>query len=415
MSSVKYWIWLANHSVSQPDAPRLLLDHFGTPEAIFLADIAEYKKVAHLSTKVSQKLVDKSLTEVDKVLADCDRLHYRIMTMHDGDYPERLKQIEDPPAVLYVKGRLPRFDEEIAISMVGARDSSEYGKGCASRLALEITRRGGLVITGMAQGIDTSAVVGALRAGGPLVSVVAGGMDIPYPRPNAKLYEDVAAVGALISEYPPGTKHEGWHFPIRNRIISGLSLGVIAVECGVHSGTMITVRKALEQNRDVFAVPGNIDAPMSMGANTLIREGAIPVLSAENVISEYADLYPTKVRGNEPLDAKVVAERLAAPTPVEVPSSPVKKVPTVENTQVVADESVKKLLEISLDDPDSGLTDDQKGILNALGGKRLLVDDLVEETQIPTRRVLSALTMLQVKGYVEEAQGKRFYSVVELI
>lgn len=415
MASVKYWIWLSNHTVSQPDAPRLLLDYFGTPEAIFVADMDAYKKVAHLSAKVMQKLVDKSLVSADKVLADCDRLHYRIMTMHDGDYPERLKQIEDPPAILYVKGRLPRFDEEIAIGMVGSRDPSEYGKGCASRLALEITRRGGLIITGMAQGIDTSAVVGALRAGGPMVSVVAGGMDISYPRYNAKLYEDVAAVGALISEYPPGTKHEGWHFPIRNRIISGLSVGVMAVECGVHSGTMITVRKAMEQNRDVFAVPGNIDAPMSMGANTLIRDGAIPVLSAESVIAEYADLYPTKVRGNEPLDATVVAERLSAPAPVDMSKKSVKKTEPVELEPEDPADLAGKLLQISLDDPDSGLTDDQKGILSALGRKRLLVDDLVEETQTPTRRVLSALTMLQVKGYVEEAQGKRFYSVVELI
>lgn len=250
MASLKYWLWLTTRKGLRPEHAVRLLEHFGTPEGAYFADPGEYDLLSDLPLPVRTALQEKHLAEAEGILADCERLGLRILTLGDADYPDRLKNIYDPPAVLYVKGRLPAFDEEIAVAVVGSRRPSEYGKRMAGRLGLELAREGALVVSGIAQGLDTEAVRGALKGGGPVVSVLGCGIDVAYPRENRFLYEDVAAAGALLSEYPPGTPPEGWHFPVRNRIISGVSLGVVAVECGVRSGTMTTVRQALDQDRD---------------------------------------------------------------------------------------------------------------------------------------------------------------------
>ena len=325
------------------------------------------------------------------------------MTLQDADYPERLRQLPDPPLALYIRGRTFAFDEEAAVCMVGAREATPYGIGSAGRLGLELARGGALVVSGMAQGIDTASVQGALKGGGPVVSVLGGGVDVPYPRENRWLYEDVAAAGALISEYPPGTEHRGEHFPVRNRILSGLCLGVVAVECRPHSGTMITVDWALEQNRDLFAVPGNIDAPMSQGPNLLIQQGAKLVTSGRDILEEYWDRFPAKLSPGEPLSPAAAAARLEtaacpAPAPAEREEAPVapgrERIPAAEQRD--------------------RFTDDELALIAALGGRRRSADELVEAAQIPARRVLSALTMLQVQGAVEEGPDRRFSALVEL-
>ena len=187
--------------------------------------------------------------------------------------------------VLYWKGRQIAFDEEAAIAMVGTRSATPYGVQVASKLSAELTRNGALIVSGMAQGIDAAAVRGALKMGGPVVSVLGGGIDVVYPRYHRDLYEDVAAVGALISEYPPGTETRGANFPIRNRIISGLSVGVVAVESGRYGGTLLTVGHALDQDREVFAVPGPVGAPESEGTNRLIQEGCAKlILNGDDVL-----------------------------------------------------------------------------------------------------------------------------------
>ena len=269
-------------------------------------------------------------------------------------------------------------------------------------IANELAREGALVVSGIAQGLDTEAVRGALKGGGPVVSVLGCGIDVAYPRENRFLYEDVAATGALLSEYPPGTPPEGWHFPVRNRIISGVSLGVVAVECGVRSGTMTTVRQALDQDRDVFAVPGNADAPMSEGPNRLIQQGARLVTCARDVLREYEDRFPGKVRRPVPLSGEEAAARL----------EPRAEEPEEKHTED-AEKAVDKSPERAYIDR-SALTDDQIELLAALEEKKLLADDLIELTQIPARRVLSALTMLQVQGYVAERPGRRFEALVWL-
>ena len=402
MSSLKYWLWLATRRGVGVQGMHAVLDHFGTPERAFFADPEEYDL---LSSGLGRALKDRSMTQVDQVLADCDRLGVRIMTIQDADYPERLRQLDDAPCVLYLKGRWPDFDGEVAVGVVGTRKATEYGKTVAKRLGLELTRGGGLVVSGIASGIDTCAVRGALQGGGPVVCVVGGGVDVPYPWENRFLYEDVAAAGLLISEYPPGTENRGSHFPARNRIISGLSLGVVVVEADEHgSGAMITANCALDQNRDVFAVPGNVDAPASRGCIRLIQQGAKPVLSAEDILVEYRNLYPAKLpRTNRLNEAELQSRLKAIPDPVE--PEPRQKAPVDrENNN---DYSLIKR------NPDS-FTDDELAILHIMQGGVCQTDELVERTQIPARRVLSALTMLQIAGCVEERPGKRFACCVEL-
>lgn len=400
MATLKYWLWLSTRKGLRSEHINRLLEHFGTPEAAYFADPGEYELLEELPQGAGEVLLDKDLARAEAILADCDRLGVRILTCGDADYPDRLKNIFDPPAVLYVKGRLPAFDEELAISVVGSRKPSEYGRRMAARLGLELAQGGALVISGIAQGLDTEALKGALKGGGAVVSVLGCGVDVHYPWQNRHLYDDVAAAGALMSEYPPGTEPEGWHFPVRNRILSGLSLGVVAVECTLRSGTMSTVNQALDQDRDVFAVPGNADAPLSEGPNRLIQQGAKLVLSARDIFREYEGRFPRAARRARTLSPEAEAARLGR-RPAAKKQAPPEKIP------------VDKRPEQAYIDK-SALTDDQVDILLALEDRSLLAEDLIEATRLPAKRVLTALTLLQVQGYVAEHPGKRFQALARL-
>ena len=407
MANLKYWLWLAERKGLAGQNMVRVLEHFGTPEHVYFSDAAEYEMVEGLSRAAIQSLNDKSLDIADRILGDCDRLGYRIMTMQDAAYPERLAAIHQPPLVLYWKGRPIAFDEEAAIGIVGTRDSTPYGEMAATELAMELTRSGALIVSGIAQGIDAAAVRGALKAGGPVVSVLAGGIDIPYPREHRFLYQDVAAAGALISEHPPGTEHRGTYFPIRNRIISGLTVGVIAVESKRNGGTMHTVGHALEQNRDVFAVPGPWKAESSEGTNRLIQEGVAKlVMCGEDVLCEIRDRFPGRLKSVPPMDPIAVEQRLEDVSSKldQTRSSPKKEVDIPSDEEYIDWQEWK-----------TKFSDDQQAIMLALTERKSLVaDDIVERTQLPARRVLSALTILQVQGYVTEESGKRFRLSVRL-
>ena len=420
MSNLKYWIWLAERHGLTCQLAEQVLEHFGSPESAYFADLAEYKLIEDLPGEALRSLEDKSLDQADKILGDCDRLGIRLMTRQDAIYPERLAAIAQPPLVLYMKGRPIAFDEEVAIAIVGTRKATPYGVQTAAKLSADLARSGAVVVTGMAQGIDASAVRGALRAGGTVVSVLGGGIDVIYPRYHGELYEDVAMAGTLISEYPPGTEHKGDHFPVRNRILSGLSVGVIAVESERTGGTLLTVNHALDQDREVFAVPGPIGAAASVGTNLLIQEGAAKlILSADDVLCEFVDRFPNKLRIVEPLSPEEEAQRLEGAAIVPEPAEPrrAKKAAPAEKPKPAEPKAEKapgvKLLPVA--DTQGKLTDDQRAILIALEDGALKTDDVVEKTQIPTRRVLSAMTLLQIQGYVTEIGGKRFQAAVKLI
>ena len=274
MAGLKYWVWLSEVKGLTNRSKLLLLDHFGSPENIYYADEDEYRLVEGIEPRQIALLAEKPMEDADRILGACSRLGLRLLTMQDADYPVRLRNIFEPPCLLYVKGQLPVIDEEVAVAMVGTRKASPYGVEAAEKIAYGLSRQGAVVISGAAAGVDSASHRGALRAGGKTIAVLGNGLDVVYPAENAWLYRDIAASGALISEYPPGTAAEAWHFPVRNRIISGLSLATIVVEAPEKSGALITANTALEQGRDVFAVPGPIDAPLSRGCNRLIADGA---------------------------------------------------------------------------------------------------------------------------------------------
>lgn len=400
MAELKYWLWLTTRKGLGPAGALTVLDHFTTPERAFYGEAEDFEALP-LSPFAKRSLLDKSMDEPNKILGDCDRLGMRIMTCQDADYPQRLLQIDVPPAVLYIKGKAFRFDEEPAVAVVGMRHPSQAGQTRAERFGMELAANGALVVSGIAEGIDCCAVRGALKAGRPVVSLLAGGADVKFPYENRYLYDDVAAAGALISEYPPGTPHKGDHYNPRNRILSGLCVGVLAVECEPHGGTMLTVNHALEQGREVYAVPIGLDEACARGTNRLIHDGKARLAEkAEDILLDFADLFPTKLARIAPLPPAVVEARLDKPRE-KAPNKP-------------AEPAAPKREVIPADRQRERFTDDELAILSAVSGSALTADEIVERTQIPAKRVLSALTMLQVQGAAEERPGRRFTAAVEL-
>lgn len=399
MAGIQYLLWLSTRRGLSQRHQVELLDYFGGAERVYFADREAFEPL-RLTQEAKRALCDKSLDGPNRILERCDRLGLFLLSCQDGAYPERLLQLSDYPLVLYGKGRLFRFDEEVAIAMVGSRQCSAYGVRTAGRIAMGLAQAGALVVSGLAQGIDAASLKGALQGGGPVVSVLAGGVDVVYPSCNGWLYEDVAARGAILSENPPGTRPDGWRFPIRNRIISGLSLGVVAVEAGERSGALITAHDALDQGRDVFAVPGPVDAATSAGTNRLIAQGeAKLVRTAGDILCEYEGRYAHKLCRPRLMTAEEADGRLEViPTP---PPEPEPEKPAQGEALPLAPRSALEQM-----------GEEQREIFFLLGEKPLTADEIVGRTEIPARRVNTALTILQAGGYLKELPGRRFAAAV---
>lgn len=418
MAAVKYWIWLAQLGCGPAWQ---VLDHFGSPEQAYFADPEEYELVPGIPGTVKEELKRRDLTEAEWILGECQRLGISVLTWQDAEYPERLKNIDLPPLVLYWKGRWFRFDEEPVLAVAGTRDCSVYGREMAGRMAFELTRLGGLVVTGVVSGCDYAAATGALKAGGPVVCVLAGGLDVPYNTRSPRLYADVAANGALISEYPPGTAHAGPHFLARNRILTGLSLGVVCIEASLGSGTLKVAALAIDQNRDVYAVPANVGAPSSAGTNGLLKKGlAIAVETGGDVLEHYRFRFPELVRRDTLTPAEETA-RLEAGQGEEAAPAGARTSPAREKGRrkepAPAENPVDKQdskVYIDLSDHLAEFTDDERAVLLALAERQMQADELIDRTQIPAGRVLSTLTLLTIRGMVRENPGKRYEALTIL-
>jgi len=399
MTSLKFWLWLSTLPHVSNQMKLALLQHFQEPENIYYGEKDEYFLVEGMTRQTVNALEDKSLQPADRILGDCDRLGLRIITIRDSDYPYRLRNIYDPPILLYTQGRMPIFDDEVAIAMVGSRRVSLYAMEMGEKLAFQLAGLGAVIVSGLAAGADASAHRGALRAGGFTAAVIGGGHDIIYPKENRGLYEDLAVQGVILSEYPPGTEHRGSHFPVRNRIISGLCLATVVIEAPERSGALITASRALDQGRDVFALPGQMDDWHCAGSNLLLRDGAGVVTNAWDILNHYVGQYPHKIRNLHVKEPKHFGngtqseseQNAKAEEPSETPETP--KLPILDTSR---------------------LTSDQLQIVKALRGRTMQVDDLIDETQIPTRRVLSALTILEIDKIVTQENGKRFSLLVTL-
>ena len=362
-----YWLWLANLPHISHREKLQLLEHFETAESCYLAAEAP----EGLSEEGREAFANKDVSLAEKILAKCAKKKIRILTWADATYPNRLKHIPDPPLVLYYRGILPDFDKEVPIGIVGTRKASAYGLNTARQLGGEIAACGALVVSGMATGIDAMATQGALQQGRPAVGVLGCGVDVIYPASNRKLYETLDQQGCILSEFPPEEKPNRWNFPQRNRIISGLSCGVLVVEAPAKSGALITARQAMEQGRDVFVVPGNIGVAACEGSNALMKDGAAVVTCGWDVLEEYSHIYPGK------LEKKTAAQPVSDKISVDKPAA-----------QPYIDPEISKELD-----------ETERTLLEHLTG-RMLMDALIAEAALDSGEALAALTLLEVKGLI---------------
>lgn len=286
---------------------QLLLDRFDTPYEVFNAEPAELETLG-LSPRFLRALCDKDLQESYRILEFCRENEVGLLFWQDEEYPSALRALRDPPVLLYYRGQLRELRRRLFVSVVGTRRMSEYGKRMAYKLGYELASAGAVVVSGMALGNDGVAAAGALAAGGKTVAVLGSGIDVAYPTEHRKLFDTIAESGLVITEFPPSTPPEGRNFPVRNRIISGLSTATVVVEGSLRSGALITARTAIIQGRDIYAFPGNVGETNSAGTNQLILDGAAVVLRARDVLENYAPQYPETLNMNRLLRAETLSD-----------------------------------------------------------------------------------------------------------
>lgn len=359
---LRFWLRLSRLEIS-PRATAALLERFGGPEAIFGASEAELKEISRLTDKGRTKILGPIPASIDRDLATIERLGLSVIPVRSSDYPQGLKDIYDPPVVLYVSGTILESDKH-SIAIVGSRRATVYGRSVAEKIANELAARGLAIVSGGARGIDTAAHKGALAAGGRTVAFLGCGIDVTYPAENKKLFEAIAENGAVVSEFPLGSHPEPWRFPPRNRLISGLSIGVLVCQSPEASGALITAGYAAEQGKDTYAVPGNVDDERNRGCHKLIQEGALLVQDASDILRELG----------LDQDAKEGPRQLALP---------------VEQ-----------------------LNEQERDIAALLSLEPVPMDEIIEKTGLPAPMVSGTLTVLEMKNVVRRVPGNAYVRVI---
>ena len=388
MAALEYWLWLSASEVSAK-AKAAVLDIFGDAEAAFFAPSGALMGLEGLSHQEAELLERRDMSRVREIALACEQQELRILTLQDAAYPARLRNIFAPPVVLYVKGELPPLESSVSIAVVGTRRATVYGRRMARDLAFQMASCGAVILSGLTAGIDAEAAIGALSAGGKCIGV----LGTSHEAEHGALAVSVAARGALISEYPPGSRQRRSNFRERNRITAGLSLGVLAVEAPEKSGTRLFVEEAANQGKEIFAVPGNADAECSAGTLAMIKEGAKLATCGWDVLSEFSPIYPGALRQTD----AVHAPEEPIPTPQPAEKKPDRALDKQESKDYI---DLKQQL--------SELSEDQLRILAAMDAEPVHVDDIVERSQLPVAKVLSQLTMMELKGYVGRLPGRRF-------
>lgn len=356
MSDLRYWVGFNIVPAIGPARTKALLDFFGDLETAWMAGVDELKAAGLDRRSVENLLQYRQKLDLDRELARIQAAGIRVLTWEDPDYPPLLRHVHNPPVLLYVRGELKPADEW-AVAVVGTRRASVYGREVTRRLAGDLAANGITIVSGLARGIDTQAHKAALEAGGRTIAVLGHGLDQVYPAENARLAQEIVRHGALVTEYPLGTPPEGGNFPARNRIISGLSLGTLVVEAGEGSGALITADFALEQGREVFAVPGNIFHRGAAGTNRLIQQGAKAVTRVEDILEE--------------LNLTMVAQH--------------------REVQAIVPENETEAL-----------------LLQHLSEEPIHVDELKRESGLPITTVSSTLALMELKGMVRQVGGMNY-------
>lgn len=431
-----FWIWLAEQlGAASRDFPRLI-SLYENPYDIFHAEECEIERIEGLSPRTVRVLADKSLEHATRILDACEQLGVGILPYGHEKYPYALRDISDPPIVLYYKGRIPDFGKMLSIGMVGTRRMSEYGLHTAYKLSYELASVGVTVVSGMAAGIDGVCGAGALAAGGFTVAVLGCGVNVTYPRHHQNLKHEIERQGLLLSEYPPGTRPIAHHFPVRNRIISGLSQGTVIVEASMNSGALITAKAAILQGRDVFALPANVGSVGAEGTNNLLQDGVNLVLNTSDVLEPYQYIYANQLHVERLPGAEASSRAdlryLAQMGVIELASvqtkhavredSPVAEAqPAKEKTKRTKGKRTKEKLEKVQEPtpetaspqeprktPDailSSLTETQRAVLSAMPDDRAVNADSLVAIGYRYGEVIAALTMLEILGLIQKLPG----------
>ena len=437
-----YWIWLSDALGAGSSAFRRVISLFDTPFDVFRAEETDIEQVSGLTERAKRALCDKSLERATEILDLCQREGIGVLTYDEDAYPRALREIQKPPIVLYYRGNLPDFNRNLCVGVVGTRSMSAYGMRQAYKMSYELASAGALVVSGMAKGIDGVAAAAALKAGGTTVAVLGCGVDVVYPTHHRGLSEEIAKKGVIISEYAPGTRPNSYHFPMRNRIISGLSQATVVVEAGIGSGSLITAKDAILQGRDVFALPANVGSKGADGTNGLLRDGAKMALSTDDILEPYQYTYAESLNLEAFRASKSLTEidlvHLASLGVIELstnsegetkmslsPEAPKEKEKKAtkpratsakqekradpkeerEEPQVIPPaKPVAPIPEATL----ATLTPAQKAILEAIPDDGTLSADAIYAIELPRADLMAALTMLEIMGLVQKLPGSLY-------
>lgn len=426
-----FWIWLADLLGPKNGDFRRLMHVYESAYNLFHTDIAEIERIPELSRRTREKLMSRDLSRASQILEECMRKEIGILSWGDIAYPTRLREVREPPIVLYYRGMLPDFNNRLCIGMVGTRNMSMYGMRMAYRFAYELASAKALVVSGMAAGIDGVSAAAAMIAGGDTVAVLGCGVDVTYPSFHKKLKDEIEQHGAVISEYPPGTRPNHYQFPARNRIISGLCESTLVVEAGYRSGSLITAKDAIMQGRQVFAVPANLEGSGAQGTNGLLKDGAYMALCTKDILinsplhfnvidMDVLDVIGTQSRLNmRALEQYGVIELIkksetapnAQPTEVYTAPTPTRKAKK-EKEQKTAEETApepapRKVSEETV----KNLTPIQLAIMQAIPDDRPVPADALGQLGYPFGDVMSTLTMLEILGLIRKLPGSLYTKI----
>lgn len=397
MTDKQYWIWL-QLALGQGARFLPILEEFETPEALYHANILVWRMSPTLTARQIEGMRSATLSDAQQVIAQCEENGWNIITFEDEDYPARLKTIANPPAVLYVDGDLLCLDAFAVIGIVGTRKASGYAVKAATIMSKGMARCGAVIVSGGALGVDSAAHRGAIEAGGRTYAILGCGFGTDYLRTNEFLRDQIKeSGGALLTEYPPFVPASKTTFPMRNRLISGLSDGVLVVEAGVKSGSLITASHAAEQGRDIFAIPASIFDKNFQGSNQLIEDGAYVAISPESVLLHYKSRYDTLDLSALKTPYELLSESRGEAANASTPKQ-------VDFDAVMQDRAER----IQMTRQTLSLGGDEKTVYHALNEELQGIEDIIQKSGIPARNVLVALTMLEMKGLIQSASGKRY-------
>ncbi len=389
MAALDYWLWLSAAAVS-PKAKASLVEHFGDAEKAFFAPKGQFSLVNGITEQEAKLLERRDLSPVNRIAEACEEQNIRILCYADASYPSRLRNIFAPPVVLYVKGKLPDVDHEAVISVIGTRKASVYGRKMGRDLAFQIGKGGGVVVSLLTSGVDEEAARGALLADSPCIGV----LGTSHHDEHGHFARELAVRGALVTEIPPGVRSQRQFFRDRNRIAAGLSVGVVIVEAPERSGTRLFAEEAIEQGKEIFAVPGNVDAENSVGTLSMIQDGAKLVTCGWDVLEEFTDLFPGRLTdpGRQGAYAPEGSEKR--------PSTGKDEKKAVDKPQGAGYIDLREQL--------SALSEEELLIIGAIDKGATHVDDIIAATRLSTAAVLKDLTMLTIRRYVRREPGNYY-------